>query len=234
MLEISIITGKAWTGNPSASNAIKKRLYLKIFPGEFWYRAPRAKKAKVYGGELFVRYSSREWPEKKNGPLVGDPGLLSGISDLLREVKLKHADDLIWAKKQQNFKETLTLTVGNNLAREMVDRGFARVVIMDEPTLPKEPKPQSPTHQPVTTKQSVVNDTPVVVKDTPVTKSKSVVVKNKKKTDAVTQTAAEKVTIDSHATPPEIADLTQRNSAESMAKLYGKVKSGRKKAPPAK
>ena len=138
MLDTSIITGKAWTGNPSASNSIKKRLYIKVFPGEFWYRAPRAKKAKMYGGELFVRYSNREWPEKKNGPLAGDPGLLSGISELLRSLNLQYADDLYWAKVQHELKETLTLTAGSELAKEIVDRGWARLIEIKEPTLPKE------------------------------------------------------------------------------------------------
>jgi hypothetical protein len=137
MLDTSIITGKAYTGNPSASNSIKKRLYLKIFPGEFWYRAPRPKKAKVYGGELFVRYSGREWPEKKNGPLVGDPGLLSGISDLLKELNLVNVEDLSYAKIQHNLKEVLTLSVGPELAKEIVDRGWASLNDLPEVKIPK-------------------------------------------------------------------------------------------------
>ena len=138
MLDTSIITGKAYTGNPSASNSIVKRLYLKIFPGEFWYRAPRVKKAKVYGGELFVRYSNREWPEKKNGPLVGDPGLLSGISDLLKELKLVNVSEIQYAKLQHSLKETLTITVGPNLAKEIVDRGWAKLIEFKEPKLSKD------------------------------------------------------------------------------------------------
>ena len=136
MLDTSIITGKAYTGNPSASNSVVKRLYLKIFPGEFWYRAPRAKKAKIYGGEIFIRYSNREWPEKKNGPLVGDPGLLSGISNLLKELNLVYADEIQYAPIQHKLKETLTLTVGSNLANEIVNRGWARLIEIKEPVLP--------------------------------------------------------------------------------------------------
>jgi len=144
MLDTSIITGKAWTGNPSASNSVAKRLYLKIFPGEFWYRAPRAKKAKMYGGELFVRYSGREWPEKKNGPLAGDPGLLAGISGLLKELNLQYSDEISWAKVQHELKETLTLTVGPNLAKEIVDRGWAQLIEIKDPVLPKESKVLQP------------------------------------------------------------------------------------------
>lgn len=177
MLDTSIITGKAWTGNPSASNSVAKRLYLKLFPGEFWYRAPRAKKAKTYGGELFVRYSGREWPEKKNGPLAGDPGLLSGISGLLKELNLQHADEISWAKVQHELKETLTLTVGPNLAKEIVDRGWAQLIEIKDPVLPKESKllknadadADAPAN--VATKSEVVNIGEIVEMptDTPVT-----------------------------------------------------------------
>jgi hypothetical protein len=126
MLDTSIITGKVYTGQPSASNAVRKRLYVKVFPGEFWHRPPRAKRAKVYGGELFIRYSGREWPEKKNGPLVGDQGLLESIGELLRTVHLVNVNDISYAKHQHNLKEVLTLSVGPDLAKEIIDRGWAR------------------------------------------------------------------------------------------------------------
>ena len=126
MLDTSIITGKVYTGQSSASNSVRKRLYVKVFPGEFWHRPPRAKKAKVYGGELFIRYSGREWPEKKNGPLLGDQGLLESIGDLLRTVHLVNVNDITYATHQHNLKEVLTLSVGPDLAKEIIDRGWAR------------------------------------------------------------------------------------------------------------
>jgi hypothetical protein len=127
MLDTTIITGKIFTGQPSASNLISKRLYVKVFPGEFWHRPPRAKKAKVYGGEIFVRYSAREWPEKKNGPLLGDQGLLQSLGDLLRSVNLVNIEELSYAKVQHDLKEVLTISVGPNLAKEIIDRGWAKI-----------------------------------------------------------------------------------------------------------
>jgi len=177
MLESSIITGKAYTGNPSKSNSVQKRLYLKIFPGEFFYKPPRPKKAKVYTGELLVRYSNREWPEKKNGPLVGDPGLLVGIADLLRELKLEYASEIEYAKIQHDIKEVLTLSVGPNLAKEIVDRGWA---ILNEITEVKVPKPivqveskKDPSSEVVTIGEAVMmpveqpEQSPQVVVETP-------------------------------------------------------------------
>jgi hypothetical protein len=123
-METSIITGKVLTGIPSASNAIQKRLYIKILPGSFWYKAPRPKKAKVHGGELLIRYSAKEWPIKKNGPLLGDLEFLAGIGTLLKEMNLNNVDDLSFASVQHPLKETLTLTVGPKLAKEIIDRGL--------------------------------------------------------------------------------------------------------------
>jgi hypothetical protein len=128
-METSIITGKVSTGIPSASNAVQKRLYIKILPGAFWYKAPRPKKAKVHGGELFVRYSEKEWPSKKNGTLVGDMEFLNGISNLLKGMNLANVDDLSYAAIQHPIKETLTLTVGPKLAKEIIER---RMVIPQE------------------------------------------------------------------------------------------------------
>ena len=194
--ETSIITGKAYTGNPSASNSIVKRLYLKVFPGEFWYRAPRAKKAKIYGGELFVRYSSREWPEKKNGPLAGDPELLVGISELLRELKLQYADEIKYAKVQHLLKETITLTVGPNLAEEIVNRGWARLIEIKEPNLPKESAITETTDGPaIPEKMSQVTNNPAISEfftNNPVTPDQK---------------------------PVTIVDTT----ADTVAKLYGKT-----------
>jgi len=138
MLDTSIITGKVWTGNKSASNLIQKRLYIKIFSGEVWYKAPRIKKAKVYGGELFVRYSQREWPEKKNGSLVGDTGLLESIAELLSSLNLINASQIGYAKVQHAIKETITLAVGPDLAKELVDRGWATLNEIKEPSVPKQ------------------------------------------------------------------------------------------------
>lgn len=88
-------------------------------------QAPRAKKAKVLFGELLVRYSGREWPEKKNGPLVGHEGFLQGISNLLKELKIKNHDELSWAAEQRPIKDTVTIQVGSKLAQEILDRGWA-------------------------------------------------------------------------------------------------------------
>jgi hypothetical protein len=137
MLDTTIITGKVYTGQASASNSVSKRLYVKVFPGEFWHRPPRAKKAKVYGGELFVRYSGREWPEKKNGTLLGDEGLLASLGDLLRGVNLVNVEELSYAKTQHKLKEVITLSVGPNLAKEIVDRGWARLNQDPENTVTK-------------------------------------------------------------------------------------------------
>jgi len=128
MVDTSIITGKITTTTPSSGNANAKRLYVKIFPGAFTMRAPRPKKAKVLMGELLVRYSGREWPEKKNGPLVGDQGFLGGISNMLRGLNLENADDLSWSDDQHLIKETVTIRVGPRLAKEMLDRGMATLI----------------------------------------------------------------------------------------------------------
>lgn len=126
----SIITGKVLTSIPSASSGLSKQLYIKILPGEFWLRSPTPKKAKVLGGELLVRYSARQWPEKKNGPLVGDKSFLKGVSLLLTEVNLVNVTDISWAKEQKNLKETVTIKVGKLLAKELLDRGFG---LLDNP-----------------------------------------------------------------------------------------------------
>lgn len=126
-IDISIITGKIVTTAPSSSNAREKKLYIKIFPGQFTMKAPRPKKAKVLVGELLVRYSSREWPEKKNGPLVGDPGFLDGVAALLREISLSNSTDISFAEEQRPIKETITIKVGPKLSQEIIDRGWAHL-----------------------------------------------------------------------------------------------------------
>jgi hypothetical protein len=126
-METSLITGKVLTGVPSASNAIQKKLYIKIFPGLFFYRAPRIKRAKVYGGELFVRYSEKEWPSKKNGPLTDDPEFLVAVGGLLRELNLENVSDIAYAKDQKSIKDTITITVGPLLAKEIALRGMVQV-----------------------------------------------------------------------------------------------------------
>lgn len=125
MTDLSIITGKINTTKAAASNAGSKRLYIKIFPGRFTMKAPRPKKAKILVGELLVRYSAREWPIKKNGPLVGDEGILAGISELLRELNLKNVNDLSWEIEQRDLKDTVTVRVGSLLATEIMSRGWA-------------------------------------------------------------------------------------------------------------
>lgn len=127
MSDISIITGKITTEIPSSSNGNPKKLYVKIFPGAFYMQAPRPKKAKVLVGELLVRYSGREWPEKKNGPIVGDAGFLAGISRLLSELNLANSHDISWAKEQRSLKETVTIQTGSKLAQEIIDRGWAHL-----------------------------------------------------------------------------------------------------------
>lgn len=128
MTDISIITGKiTTTTSPKGSNGPKK-LYVKVFPGTFSMQAPRAKKAKVLIGELLVRYSGREWPEKKNGPLVGDQGFLSGISGILKEINFVNVNDISWSAEQHPIKETVTIRVGSKLAKEILDRGLAHLI----------------------------------------------------------------------------------------------------------
>lgn len=85
------------------------------------------KKAKVLTGELLLRYSSRQWPIKKLGPIVGNQEILDGISNLLKEVNLKHNTDLSYSKEQHDIKETITIQLGKKLAQEILDRGWAKL-----------------------------------------------------------------------------------------------------------
>ena len=127
MMESSIITGRTTTSGSSAATGLTKRLYVKIFPGEFTLKAPRPKKAKILSGELLVRYSEREWPTKKNGPLAGDTGFLSGISLLLMDMNLVNVNDIDYAPVQRPIKETITIKVGPDLSKEIIDRGWASI-----------------------------------------------------------------------------------------------------------
>ena len=127
MMESSIITGKVSTTGTGPGTTIAKKLYVKIFPGNVWYRAPRPKKAKVLGGELIVRYSGREWPEKRNGSLIGDEGFLQGISMLLTEVNIVNNTDISYASEQHAIKETITLRTGTKLTQEILDRGWSHL-----------------------------------------------------------------------------------------------------------
>lgn len=124
--ESSIITGKLMTQGFGPGATSPKKLYVKIFLGSFTLRPPRLKQAKVLRGELLVKYSGREWPEKKNGPLYGDLGVLSGVSSLLAESSYKNVDDIKYASERDSrpLKDTLTLVVGTKLAKEFIDRGL--------------------------------------------------------------------------------------------------------------
>jgi len=123
MIETSLITGRIHATDPVTNS--NKSLYVKVFTGQFQMKAPRPKKAKVLTGELLLRYSSRQWPEKKNGPLVGNPQVLEGLSLLLKEVNLLNSGDISWSKEQKNIKDTATIRVGPELAQEILNRGWA-------------------------------------------------------------------------------------------------------------
>lgn len=125
MFETSILTGKVTTSGTGPNTEVKKKLYVKIFAGEFSERAPTPKKAKVLLGELVIKYSAREWPIKKYGNLLDDPGFLEGVKDLLRDKNCAHADALKYSSNQYDMKDTITLRVGKELAREILDRGWA-------------------------------------------------------------------------------------------------------------
>lgn len=127
MIESSLITGKVMPSGFGPGMAGPKPLYIKIFPGAFTLRPPRLKQSKLLLGELLVRYSGREWPEKKNGPLLGDQGVLTGISALLSTLGLTQIYDISYAKSQRELKEHLTIQVGTLLAKEIADRGWVHV-----------------------------------------------------------------------------------------------------------
>jgi len=127
MYESSILTGKVSTSGTGPNSKVVKRLYIKIFPGEFSYRAPRPKKAKKLIGELLIRYSAREWPIKKNGTIMDDPGFLDGISELLQQKNIINYKDLDYANTQHDLRDTITLTLGMKLTQEIIDRGWARL-----------------------------------------------------------------------------------------------------------
>lgn len=127
MFETSITTGKVTTSGTGPNTTVQKKLYVKIFAGEFSNRPPTPKKAKVLLGELVIKYSSREWPTKKYGNLLDDPGFLEGISHLLKGHSIANADDLSYSSKQYNVRDTITLKVGTKLAQELLDRGMAQL-----------------------------------------------------------------------------------------------------------
>lgn len=123
MIETSVVTGRIQANNPVSQTP--KSLYVKVFTGQFQMKAPRPKKAKKLTGELLLRYSSRQWPEKKLGPLVGNSEVLEGLSLLLKEVNLQNCSDISWSKEQRSIKDTATINVGAKLAQEILDRGWA-------------------------------------------------------------------------------------------------------------
>jgi hypothetical protein len=130
---LNIITGKITTESLGVGATSPKKMYIKIFLGAFTLRPPRLKQAKVLLGELLVKYSNREWPEKKHGPLVGDKGVLSGIGQLLLNEGYVHITDISYAQEQRELKETLTLKVGSKLSEEFVKRGL---VVPEESLVP--------------------------------------------------------------------------------------------------
>lgn len=137
----SINTGKILPTGFPAGSAGPKRLYVKVLLGAFTLRPPRLKQAKILLGELLVRYSGREWPEKKNGPLAGDPGFLTGVGLLLAEVGYININDISYAAVQRDLKETITIKVGSDLAKEIVDKGL---VYVDESLSPLASRTEDP------------------------------------------------------------------------------------------
>lgn len=127
MFDTSIITGKVTTSGTGPNTSVQKKLYIKIFQGDFSIRPPTPKKAKVLLGELVIKYSAREWPEKKNGTFVDDPGFLQGIIDLLKSLNISNADNVSYSTKQYDLRDSVTLKVGTKLAQELLDRGFAKL-----------------------------------------------------------------------------------------------------------
>jgi hypothetical protein len=127
MFETNITTGKVVTSGDGPNTTVKKKLYVKIFAGEFSVRPPTPKKAKMLLGELIVKYSAREWPEKKYGSLIDDPGFLQGVSDLLKAHNIVNVDGITYSRNQHSIKDTVTFKVQTKLAEELLDRGFAKL-----------------------------------------------------------------------------------------------------------
>jgi hypothetical protein len=127
MFETSITTGKVVTSGEGPNTSVQKKLYVKVFAGEFSVRPPTPKKAKVLLGELVIKYSAREWPEKKYGSLIDDPGFLNGVSQLLKAHNIENNELLSYSSKQYDMRDTITLKVGTKLAQELIDRGLAKL-----------------------------------------------------------------------------------------------------------
>lgn len=125
MFETSIVTGKLTTSGTGPNTSVQKKLYVKIFAGEFSNRPPTPKKAKVLLGELVVKYSAREWPVKKYGDLMDDPGFLEGVGSILKGLNFENYDNLSYSTTQYDMRDTVTLKVGTKLAKEILDRGLA-------------------------------------------------------------------------------------------------------------
>jgi hypothetical protein len=125
MFESSVFTAKITTSGTGPNSTVSKKLYVKVFPGEFSNRPPRPKKAKKLLGELIIRYSAREWPIKKNGSIVDDPGFLAGLSEILRSHNVINADDIEYRVPQLELRDTISITLGSKLAQEFLDRGWA-------------------------------------------------------------------------------------------------------------
>lgn len=88
-------------------------------------RPYKSKKAKVVTGELLLRYSLRQWPTKKYGPLLGNQEVLDGLSNLLKEVNLQHHKDVSYSVQQRDVKDSITISLSSKLAKEILDRGWA-------------------------------------------------------------------------------------------------------------
>lgn len=124
-MDINVVTGKINLLIKDPANRSEKKIYVKIFTGAFMFGAPTPKKAKILRGELFVRYSTREWPDKKYGLPSDAENFLSEISNLLKNVNLENVTEISLAPEQRDIKNTITLKIKAALAQEILDRGWA-------------------------------------------------------------------------------------------------------------
>jgi hypothetical protein len=124
-MDTNIVTGKINLMVKDQANRTEKKIYVKVFTGPFVYAAPTPKKAKILRGELLIRYSTREWPERKLGMPYESETFLSEIAALLRTVDLENVHEISVATDQRDIKNTITIQVKAALAQEILDRGWA-------------------------------------------------------------------------------------------------------------